>query len=271
MTLALRPVFALLLALSAAVPASADETYSLSPSLDRVDLMKASFEGWTPEKPCCWSLVVPDGIEWSPWLPKPGRPGKTVEIDSLLITPLHVIRLDETHAALVTVSSPADANGEVSCGHTCSHFISVVPFKAEGNGWREGDHVDAAAWVAFYPAHNWVQTWPGHGFVVSFTSGSCWQGACTDDVVLLGLQPDRVLPLLATSFDEDNSAESESGVGESATGAWRFDGDHVVFTFRGAKQDDVRKRPKTWTRTVTLALKGERLVPVSGELPSFGF
>ena len=281
-------------------PAAAAPAAITSPSLNRADLMRARFDGWTSEKPWGWRLTVPDGIEWSPWLPVAGNSEKIVETDTLSIVPLHVIRFDETHAALVTVSSPVDDDGQILCGHSCSHFIGVDFFTASGGLWRETKRIDAAAWVALFPSNNWVQKWDGHGYIVSFTSGSCWGGACTDAVVLLGLQPDRLLPLLGTSLNESNEGEAAAGSDEpcgdflipgwrpsrserfdpaldcrEAKGAWRLNGDQVVFTFHGQERKaDSHGRLKplaSWMREVTLALQGDKLVPVSGELPTFGF
>jgi hypothetical protein len=292
--------FALSFAAAAVAMAAAGDAPRRAPSLARADLMNAVFDGWRADKPCCWKLRVPDGIQWSPWLPTPGETPDLVDTDPVSVVPLHVVRLDETHAALMTVSAPMDDKGKVLCGHSCDHYVGVVFFSAEDGQWVQRQRIDAAAWVAEYPAKNWVQRWPGHGYLVSFTSGSCWTGACSDDVVLLGLQPDHLQPLLATSFDESDAAADAGGTDEScgdllshdwqpsphqrfdlpldcreASGAWRLDGDHVVFNFRGSSRtSDSKGRAgplKTWTRQVTLGLQGDRLVPLSGTLPGFGF
>jgi hypothetical protein len=194
----------------------------------------------------------------------------------VVVTPIDVIRLDETHAALLTQSTLVE-DGEMICGPSCSRytFVGAYFFKHGDAGWKLSKRVDAAAFTMYGPKEPKIQKWPGHGFVFSFLDGDYRQGASTDELVMIGLQPDHVLPLLHTSIAGDNRGFSlsleEFGTSENedstaadiecetvldpayavpknihfretdcqeAQGTWRLDGDLVYFEFRGSKRKD---------------------------------
>jgi hypothetical protein len=306
-------LLAIALVLTSSRASFAEEPASATPTAD--EFMAAAFPGWkrgTPpaelkEPPTqIVEIHLPDNPDSSPWLPTPGQePAPQAEPSTVVVTPIDVIRLDETYAALLTQSTLVE-DGKMVCGPSCSRytFVGVYFFKHGDPGWKLSKRVDAAAFTMYGPKEPKFHKWPGHGFVFSFLDGDYHQGASSDRLVLIGLQPDHVLPLLHTSIAGDNrgfslsrsleeDADIECGAVldpaysvpknvqltqidcQEAEGTWRLDGDLVHFEFRGSKRKDNGHgglQPlERWQSTATLELRGDTFKLIKGSLPQFGF
>ena len=252
---------------------------------------------------------LPEAPESSPWLPTPGNElAPQVEPSTAVAMPIEVARLDESHAVLLAESTLIQ-DGERVCGPSCSFytFVGAYFFTHGGAGWTLSKRVDAAAFTMYGPNDPRIEEWPGHGLVFSFLDGEFHQGALAYEVVLIGLQPDRALPLLATSIEADNSRTPVSagddanedgsdidcgtlmGVAyappkdarftgvdcQQAGGSWHFDGNLVHFKFSGTKRKDDGQgglQPlEQWQSAATLQLQGNTLKLIEGTLPEFGF
>lgn len=237
-------------------------------------------------------------------LTKDAKPDAVSSGSEALVETLDVIRLDATDAVLMTQATPTQ-DGQVVCGHACSYFIGAAFFQHKASGWRLSKRVTAIAWHS-YSGKVRAERWPGVGVLFSQIDGSCWQGDCMDSVIMLGLQPDRVLPLLQTSIAADNEGAgiditdsakySDLGCGDLLSphftlpadlqlndsetecldfkGNWKFDGNRIEFTFRRVSRAVSGGKLHPLERSIsraTLELRSGKLQLVSGELPQVGF
>ena len=221
-----------------------------------------------------------------------------------MIEPLDVIRLDETHAVLMTQATPTQ-NGQVVCGYACSYFIGAAFLQYTASGWLLSKRVTAIAWHS-YSGEVRADRWPGVGVLFSQIDGGCWQGDCESSVIMLGLKPDRVMPLLQTSIaaanegaginitDSDKYSDlgcddllsphftlpADLQLSDSETecldfkGSWKFDGNRIEFTFRRVSRtvSGGKLHPLvSSTSHATLELSDGKLQLISGQLPQVGF
>lgn len=243
-------------------------------------------------------IDLPD-VQW-PWLPRPGRnttsdtPSTTVEI-----TPIEVIRLDDQHAVMITETLPLDTvRGETICSsYGCLYAIGAYFFTQVNAGqWRLSKSIEVAgsAYPGITEPH--VLRWPGHGYLLSGSDNFFAQGAGTNSVILMDLEPDQV-----TFFDEiPISEENQESMGfdcidilnpkyrvdpnanyttvldcRRGLGRWRIfeDGIRVnyeIFARKSSETSELLPLQHIF-ETVILKPKNGRLEAVSGQLPEFGF
>lgn len=296
-------------------PSDVSHAIAGSQSLKRDELMPLAFPNWKrgPERAGLAlppTEVVEIGIpKWptkTPWLPTPGdEPKPESESSTVLAEPVAVIRMDPNHGVMVATIQQVQGN-QTSCGYGCPTLVGAYFFEQRETVWVLTKRVDAAAYVEYGPQDVKVEKWTGHGFILTFGDGGCWQGACSTTLVMLGLQPDRVIPLLSTSFSvstvgvtasEDvnpNDVENFVTCGDvlnpthplpknfklgtdeckEVQGHWQLEGDRVRFDFSGkSRQNDANGDVaplKEWTSTAILEWTGSSLRLVEGELPSLG-
>jgi hypothetical protein len=314
-----RIVAATLLVTTCVTPAFPDQTSddshapAASQSLKRDELMPLAFPTWKrgPERVGLdlpptevVEIAIPEWPTQSPWLPTAGDELKPESKSStVLAEPVSVIRLDSNHGVMVATIQPVEGN-EVACGYGCSTFVGAYFFERGETGWMLTKRVDAAAYVMYGPSGVKVEKWPGHGFILTFGDGGCWQGACSTQLVMLGFQPDRVIPLLETSLSVDTMGDQVVGtdVGgdgvamscsdildpthalpqelkfdkvecQQAEGHWRYEGDRVRFDFSGVSRKDdnhgALEPADKWNSTAILEWTGSQLKLVEGKLPEF--
>jgi hypothetical protein len=280
-------------------------------TLDRRVLLSVAYPGCKTdlgfhdkEAELC-NIELPSTPKWSPTLfAEDAKPDASLSKSEALIEPLDVIRLDATHAVLMTQATPTQG-GQVVCGYACSYFTGAVFFQHKPSGWRVSKRVTAIAWYS-YGGKVRAERWPGVGVLFSQIDGGCWQGDCTDYVIMLGLQPDRVMPLLQTSIAAQNEGAgiditdsdkySDLGCGDLLSahfalpsdlklndsetecldfkGSWRFDDNRIEFTFRRVSRTVSGGKLQPLERSIshaTLELRGGRLRLISGKLPQVGF
>jgi hypothetical protein len=279
--------------------------------LDPGGLLSAAYPGCKPSlgsdakgAELC-NIELPSAPKWSPTLLTEDATSGAVSSESqALVEPLDVIPLDESHAVLMTQASPTQ-DGKVVCGYACSYFIGAAFFQHTASGWRLSKRVTAIAWHSYYGKVR-SERWPGVGVLFSQIDGGCWQGDCMDSVIMLGLQPGRVIPLLQTSIAADNEGAgiditdsdkySDLGCGDLLSphftlpadlqlntsetecldfkGSWKFDGNRIEFTFRRVSRTVSGGKLLPLVRSTshaTLELRGGKLQLVSGQLPQVGF
>jgi len=217
---------------------------------------------------------------------------------------LLVVPLDGSHVALITSDRLDSEQTGDSCSYGCMGCFGVYFFTSGERGWVVSKRVDVAAAVeTLGMIRTRVEEWPTHGRVVAISSDVSYKDQSTEQVVLLALQPDRLIPLLKTdigasdggivgstgsddpenlSCDEVLKLEFDSLSGEYvpnaacrfADGSWRFAGDWVEFEFHGDVRNvsaDGKLLPvEHWRKKAAVGLRPDGSVRlVYGELPSY--
>ena len=126
------------------------------------------------------------------------------------VSPLYVVKLDDTHAALVTQVLPVDENNRAYDHPASSGTIGAHFFEHSAAGWRIANRQHAVATSG--AGGNIGQTGvtklgEGH-FAVTAQWGSCNQGYCGRWLVVVGLQRDRATLLnsgIALSVNNDGA------------------------------------------------------------------
>lgn len=127
------------------------------------------------------------------------------------VTPIYVVRLDDTHAALLTETVPVeeDSAEPVSC-HACAGTVGAYFFEHDADGWRLTARQDAAANSGVegnIGETSIAKLGDGH-YALSAEWGSCWQGYCGSWLVVLGLQANQATLLasgIPVSVNNDGS------------------------------------------------------------------
>jgi hypothetical protein len=209
---------------------------------------------------------------------------------------------DDSHAILLTSGSVDPDSLGNRCDYSCLYATGAYFFTAGARGWRLSKSIPVVSLssASAFPHHAKITKWPGHDLVASFRLNDSAQGYSTDNVYLLELTLDRVVPLFHTSIAQDNEAASglsdtvpcgddvlspkfapPHGVSLSpdttcyeSDGSWRPRGNTIVFEFHGAVRstdDNGRLLPlKSWQKTAVLALqKDGSLKLISGTLPKY--
>lgn len=131
-------IYCMLIATSLLLAGCQKSDVRYSQTLDRNDLMVLPFPGWTPTGD---DKVHPVDLSATRDTPtEVGVPGTPAEI-----TPLYVVRLDDTHAALVTQVLPVDENNRPYDGHASSGAIGAYFFEHSAAGWRMVTRQDSVA------------------------------------------------------------------------------------------------------------------------------
>lgn len=298
-----RVVAAVLVLASLAASASADEATPSSPT--RRELLVLAFPGWRPDspaevaagKPAIRHLRVPK-VAW----PFHGGIGDSTNEprDVVKIAPLEVVRMDETHAVLVTWALSSDDHRAAACdSYYCTYALGVYFFEWSGSAWRLRKRLDVAASIdgSNEPAAR-VAMWPGHGAVLGVRQSNCHGGDCVEALQLIGLEtgriafrfgmptgideggmfsPDPCQDILDHAFkprpDEDYSAVRC----RQAQGDWRIDGDAIRIDIdestRQGRQDSQGASTLGKLRNrhliVRLVPQGATLKLIQGKVPDY--
>lgn len=218
-----------------------------SETLDRNALMVLPFPSWAPTEN---DKVQPVDLSATSDTPaEVGVAGTPAEI-----SPLYVVRLDDTHAALVTQVLPVDENNRPYDGHASSGMIGAYFFEHSAAGWRmvtRQDSVASSGVNGNIGKTGITKLEDGH-FAVTAQWGSCWQGYCGRWLVVVGLQGDLATllsPGIALSVDNDGAhgacsaldnpvpakEEARDGSGEclDIQSEWKFQGNHLLVSYKG--------------------------------------
>jgi hypothetical protein len=175
-----------------------------SETLDRNALMVLAFPGWAP--------TGSEKIQSTDWSITTDAPGEAVAkaVTQAEVSPLYVVKLDDTHAALVTQVLPVDENNRPYDHPASSGTIGAYFFEHSAAGWRIANRQHSVATSG--AGGNIGQTGvtklgEGH-FAVTAQWGSCSQGYCGRWLVVVGLQRDRATLLnsgIALSVNNDGA------------------------------------------------------------------
>ncbi|MEP6504331.1 MAG: hypothetical protein ABJD97_13430 [Betaproteobacteria bacterium] len=264
-----------LLLASCALCPSAFAAGAVAPTLAPADLFKVVFPAWRPgalphegvPSPMGIGADAP-GVKW-PWLPEvigddPWRVKDTTLIEAV---PLLVVRIDETHAALL-----ARINAyEGGCHYGCLFNIGTYFFTQDEGGWRLTRRVDRVrTLVGDDLSNSEVRDWPGHGKVFATTLNFYAQGQGADQLLLLGLGPDRIRFSFETSIKGGSDIEGQEW---HVDGTWSLDEKGVLFEFDGqwpAESGQQRSRSSRPRKTsARIELRQGVMVLVHGQLPRF--
>jgi hypothetical protein len=163
------------------------------------------------------------------------------------VSPMYVVRIDETHAAMVTANSPV---GDYSC-HACQQVIAVYNFVKEIKGWRLSSRQDAVSSSGADGLIGETKVYKvseGRFALTSFW-GSCWQGYCGNWLVIVGLNGEGGFHMgsIPTGVDNDGARGGCSALdgGEAivlddiqpecmqVTGQWKVTNAQLVIDFKG--------------------------------------
>lgn len=185
-------------ATSAAATASPAPTASTaSATLKRADLMALVFpESQGPNaKP-----DQPDVVS----LPETGADGKTVP-DSAAeqnarVSPREVVKLDDSHAVMLTETVPLDDQGQPMDGHVSGAWLGAYFFELRAEGWKLASRNDAVDYLGFMGnlGTTKVERISPQRFALTITNGSCWQGYCGQWLSVYGLEAGAVRTLVSS-------------------------------------------------------------------------
>lgn len=294
---------------SCVTPAFAER---LAPTTQPRDLLAIVFPAWHPTEGAMRNWPHRRGTPWTPaiahirlpalawpWLSTPGVDGHsaTMDMEAVQITPLSLVRIDESHVALLTVAEPVGRD----CHYGCIMEAGVYFFDKEPGGWRLGRRLDLARELdGELPGKISVRRWPGHGKLLSLERDNCYQGICVADLDLLGFAPNQLLyafettirlddmqatikaddgsdhdcyELLSESFKADEDMTFDVGHCHQGSGTWRIDGNGIAFGFEDAQREvDEAGHLGRLVRNAFHArveLRNGRLELVSGKLADF--
>jgi hypothetical protein len=241
------------------------------------------------------------GVKW-PWRDLPeNNAKKPIDMTTVDIDPVDVVRLDAQHVVLVTQASPTLSG---LCGsYGCQTAIGLYFYAAGKDGWDLTKRMDVAEAVTNYqgpPLKGRLFKWPNHGLVYAFESTFCAQGECASELTMFGLGETELLYQFGTSIREDKGADLVVNASQEttcsdlldpsfraeadatfevhtcslATGSWQISGDSLLFKFHGASREtdvDGRLAPlKQWQSRARVAFRDGKLQLVEGKLPEFG-
>ena len=169
------------------------------------------------------------------------------------ISPMYVVRLDDTHAVMVTETWPTTNGDELLDCHTCSGTIGAYFFENSASGWRLSSHQDAVArsGVNGDIGETKITKLANGHFALTAQWGSTWFGYSGSWLVVVGLKADKASLLesgIPVSIDNDGAygacseldnptaAKEESPQQEclDIRSQWKFQGESLLIDFAGS-------------------------------------
>lgn len=201
------------------------------------------------------------------------------------IEPLYVVRLDATHAVLVTQVTPIDQNAAAITCHACSMFVGAYFFTQDDIGWRLSARQDvvASGGLEGNLGATKIHRLEDSHYALTAQWGSCWQGYCGQWLALVDLKPDLAVglaPDVALSADNDGAhgacsildgkdqplPDDKEHECMDVKGKWAFRGPQLVINFVGRVKDP-EKPVVNIRQQVVYSIAGGRLMVTSGENP----
>lgn len=133
------------------------------------------------------------------------------------VTPIFVVRFDDSHAAMLTSTVPVDEDGQPFTCHACPGIVGAYFFEHHSSGWRLRVRQDAATQSGLegnIGTASIVKLAESH-YALASEWGSCWQGYCGTWLVVLGLTPGKASLLAAgipLSVDNDGAHDACSAL-----------------------------------------------------------
>lgn len=262
----------------------ADVPYSTT--LDRAALMRLPFPSWqTADQGKIQQLDLSAAASAKNKSNAPAAPTLTE------VTPIYVVRLDDTHAAMLTLALPVDdSNQPMSC-HACSATIGAYFFVHGAEGWRLTDRQDAVAQsgVEGNIGKTSISKLADGHYALSAEWGSCWQGYCGSWLVVVGLVPGKATllsPGIALSAENDGAYGACSALDDAKDNAqppgeqhecfdvsstWQYQGSRLLVSFAGRLGElDANGKPlptKKIAQQAVYALTPDRMTLQEGANP----
>lgn len=152
-------------------------------------------------------------------LPEIGNDGKTVPgsdaEQKARVSPREVVKLDDTHAVMLTETVPLDEQGQPMDGHVNGAWLGAYFFEQGAEGWKLTGRHDGVDYLGFMGNLGTTQVArvAPQRFALTVTNGSCWQGYCGQWLSVYGLEAGKVralvsaIPLSATNEGADEACE----------------------------------------------------------------
>lgn len=159
-------------------------------------------------------------------LPERRNEGKTVpgsEAEQHAhVSPREVVRLDDTHAVMLTETVPLDDRGQPMNGHVNGAWLGAYFFEQGAEGWKLASRNDAVDYLGFMGnlGTTKVERIAPQRFALTIAHGSCWQGYCGQWLSVYGLEAGKVrvlargIALSATNEGADESCDKEPRPGK---------------------------------------------------------
>ncbi|WP_413763066.1 hypothetical protein ACEN9J_01240 [Variovorax sp. Varisp41] len=281
-----------------AMPAATDPAPPATPrpefsaTLQRDALMALLFE----PPPAGETASRTDSVQ----LPEIGNDGKPMtegfSPTRAQVSAREVVRLDDTHAVLLTETVPVDDRGQPMDAHVAGAWLGAYFFEHGDAGWKLAGRNDGVDYLGFSGniGLTRVERIAPQRFVLTVTSGSCWQGYCGSwlSVYEIGAAEVRQLiegvPLGADNGGADGACESvlqATRPEEAPRGAcFRIDGKpefalgtqddpgELQIVFKGARTRDANDlRVQTVDEQLVYSLRNGAYALVQGRnpVPSF--
>lgn len=160
-------------------------------------LMRLVFPSWGP---------VGHGLVQQIDAPTVASAKPVMELQWVVTRPLHVVRLDDTHATLLTESAPSDGQGNASQCHACPVMTGAYFFERDDKGWRLAarDHAVLVAGVNGELGETRLAPLGDGRHLFTVQWGSCWQGSCGNWLHPVLLAPGKAIALKTVPMAADN-------------------------------------------------------------------
>jgi len=214
-------------------------------TLDRASLMELPFPGWRAD-----AKAKIQSVNLSALAEEKNKASEAATRAE--VTPIYVVKLDDTHATLLTQTLPVNDGDEPIDCHACSGTIGAYFFEQDAAGWQLTSRQDAVAQsgVQGHIGDTSISKLTDGHFALTAEWGSCWQGYCGSWLVVVGLQRDNatlLAPGIPLSVDNDGAhgacsaldapeeSEAEPNAHEcmDIRSKWKFQGNRLVARFEG--------------------------------------
>lgn len=263
---------------------------TVSATLKRGELMALVFPGWEDKDGSRGGTVqLPD-------IGNDGKPMKGSEGEQQAdVTPREVVRLDDTHAVMLTETVPLDDSGQPINSHVSGAWLGAYFFEQGNDGWTLSKRSDGVDYQGFMGniGQTKVERIAPQRFVLTTTSGSCWQGNCGSWFSVYELGASAVhelvtsIPLSAENGGSDEACESVlsnerpetpargncfdvDGTPEFALGTDDEPGEMRI-VYSGKQTARANGRAETVDRTIIYTYRKGAYVPGEGRNPVPGF
>lgn len=223
-------------------------------------------------------------------------PVKLGNVGQANVDPIKVVRLDDTHAVLLT-----HARTGQDC-HACPGVMGAYFYERDAEGWRLSKSLDAllATGVDDQLGTVTVTALEGTHHAATIDWGSCWQGSCGTWLEVMSLQPNmaHAMGSIATSADNDGangacsaldakpanqSKATETDDEETPVdhqvcvqidSKWHFQGNRLLIDFTGRVREEKNgelQPPRKIQQRAVYEVQADGLKLMEGENPVPGF
>ncbi|MFJ1251744.1 hypothetical protein [Cupriavidus sp. CuC1] len=200
-------------AAAGASSAQASAAVAQADSLKREALILLAFPAWRDDdKGRVVHAALPD-------LDYKGKGEAPLVEDTIDVKPIQVIRLDDTHAVMLTEGVVVDEGGTRNDSHAAGAWLGAYFFtrnasaNGEGaGGWQLSRRVDGVDYTGVEGAlgQSSVARISATDFALTLTWGSCWQGYCGSWASVYRLEPGQISTLLGgVAMSAENSGALE--------------------------------------------------------------